>query len=139
MAARPSQNLKKGNAVEAPWRNLRGPARTLAISATVLLVASGLLGIEAGIMIILGEARSIVVKPFILLGYLEACAIFFSVAFIAAGIVGLIFYRPYLMIAEKILVYRARRAAQTSDKYTYFEDAGARAYVYNPEEDGAPD
>ena len=75
----------------------------LAISATILLIASGLLGIEAGIMIVLGDARTLVIKPFILLGYLEVCAIFFSIIFIAAGIVGLIFYRPYLLIAEKIL------------------------------------
>jgi hypothetical protein len=111
----------------------------LAISATILLIASGLLGIEAGIMIVLGDARTLVIKPFILLGYLEVCAIFFSIIFIAAGIVGLIFYRPYLLIAERILVYRARRAAQTSDKYTHFEDAGPYLYVHNPEEDGAPD
>jgi hypothetical protein len=125
--------------VEAPWKNLRGPARTLAISATVLLVASGLLGVEAGTMILLGEARGMVIKPFILLGYLEVCAIFFSIIFIAAGIVALIFYRPYLFIAEKILVYRERRAAQTSNNYTSFEGMGRHAYVYNPEEDGAPD
>jgi hypothetical protein len=111
----------------------------LAISATILLIASGLLGIEAGIMIILGDARTLVIKPFILLGFLEVCAIFFSIIFIIAGIVGLIFHRPYLLIAERILVYRARRAAQTSDKHTHFEDAGPYLYVHNPEEDGAPD
>ncbi len=73
----------------------------LAISATILLIASGLLGIEAGIMIVLGDARTLVIKPFILLGYLEVCAIFFSIIFIAAGIVGIIFYRPYLLISRK--------------------------------------
>jgi hypothetical protein len=111
----------------------------LAISATILLIASGLLGMEAGIMIILADARSLVIKPFILLGYLEACAIFFSVVFIAAGIVGLIFYRPYLFISEKVLLYRARRAAQFSDRHTHFEDMGSQLYIHNPEEDGAPD
>ena len=35
--------------------------------------------------------------------------------------------------------YYFRRAAQVSDKHTYFENAGPLAYVYNPEEDGAPD
>jgi hypothetical protein len=110
----------------------------LAISATVLLVASGLLGIEAGIMIILDNARNLVIKPFVLLGYLEVCAIFFSCVFIVAGIVGLIFYRPYLILAEKIFLYRARRTAQISDNQTCFEDV-PRADVHNPEEDGAPD
>jgi hypothetical protein len=110
----------------------------LAISATILLVSSGLLGIEAGIMIVLGDARSLLVKPFVLLGYLEACGIFFSIVFIVAGIVGLIFYRPYLVICEKIFIYRAHRAAQVSDRHTHFEDAPL-APVHNPEEDGAPD
>ena len=111
----------------------------LGISATILLVSSGLLGIEAGAMIVLGDARGLVVKPFILLGYLEVCGIFFSCIFIVAGIVGLIFYRPYLLVAEKILLYRAHRAAQVSDEHTYFEDAVPNPHIHNPEEDGAPD
>ena len=110
----------------------------LAISATVLLISSGLLGVEAGIMIVLGDARGLVVKPFVLLGYLEVCGIFFSIIFIVAGIVGLIFYRPYLILCEKIFVYRARRAAQVSDKQTHFEDVPS-VHLPNPEEDGAPD
>jgi hypothetical protein len=110
----------------------------LAISATVLLVSSGLLGIEAGTMIVLGDARTLVVKPFVLLGYLEACGILFSCLFIVAGIVGLIFYRPYLFVAEKIFLYRASRAGQVSDEHTHFEEV-ARVHIPNPEEDGAPD
>lgn len=107
----------------------------------LLLIASAMLGLEAGIMIILGPARSIVIKPFILLGYLEACAIFFSVLGILAAIIGLIFYRPYLHISEKILIYRAHRAAQVSDQNTSFEDVDPfpAAQIHNPEEDGAPD
>ena len=104
----------------------------LAISATILLIASGLLGIEAGIMIVLGKRGILVIKPFILLGYLEVCAIFFSIIFIAAGIVGIIFYRPYLLISEKVLLYRAHRAAQVSDKHTHFEDAGPHVYITQP-------
>ena len=80
----------------SPWSNLRGPAKLLASSATILLVASGFLGVEAGIMIVLGEARSIVIKPFVLLGYLEICAMVFSSVGIVCGIVGLIVYRPYI-------------------------------------------
>lgn len=123
------------------WSNLRGPARLLAACATVLLIASALLGAEAGIMIILGPARGIVLKPFILLGYIEACAMFFSLLGIVAAIIGLIFYRPYLYISEKIYIYRARRAAQTSDEYTHFEDVqpSLAEHVSNPDEDGAPD
>jgi hypothetical protein len=124
--------------VQSPWRNLRGPARILAINATILLIASGLLGIEAGTMIILGPARDIVIKPFILLGYLEICAMFFSSLGIACAILGLIFYRPYLLLSEKILFFRARRAGEVSDEHTYFEDS-APVHVHNPEEDGAPD
>lgn len=124
--------------MQAPWRNLRGPSRALAVSSTVLLVASALLGAEAGIMIILGPARSIVVKPFILLGYVEVCAMFFSLLFIVASIIGLMFYRPYRYIREQIYLYRARRAPQVSDEYTSFEDVN-RPPTHNPEEDGRPD
>jgi hypothetical protein len=121
-----------------PWRNLRGPARLLALCATILLIASGLLGVEAAIMIILGPARSIVVKPFILLGYLEVCAAFFSLVGIICATVGFIFYRPYLYFSEKYMLYRARHTAEVSDEHTYFEDVEP-VHVHNPEEDGAPD
>lgn len=124
--------------MQSPWRNLRGPARLLANCATVLLVASGLLGVEAGIMIVLGDARDIVIKPFILLGYLEFCAMFFSSLGIICGILGLIFYRPYLYISEKIFIYRAHRTKEVSDEHTYFEDV-PRVHTHNPEEDGSPD
>jgi len=129
---------RKANAVPSPWRNLRGPARLLAKCATILLVASGLLGIEAGTMIVLGDARNIVIKPFILLGYLEICAMFFSSIGIICGLIGLIFYRPYLYISEKILILRARRSGEVSDEYTYFEDVPSE-HSQNPEEDGSPD
>jgi hypothetical protein len=124
--------------VQSPWRNLRGPARLLAFCATVLLVASGLVALEAGAMLILGPARNIVVKPFVLLGYLEVCAIFFSLVGIVCAIVGFIFHRPYLYISEKLMIYRARHTAQISDEHTYFEDV-PQDHTHNPEEDGAPD
>jgi hypothetical protein len=124
--------------VQAPWRNLRGPARLLALCATILLVSSGLVAVEAGIMIILGPARNIVVKPFVLLGYLEVCAIFFSLVGIVCAILGFIFYHPYLYLSEKLMIYRARRTAEVSDEHTYFEDVEPLP-VHNPEEDGAPD
>lgn len=129
---------RKALAVKALWRNLKGPSRALAISSTILLVSSALLGAEAGIMIILGAARNILVKPFILLGYLEVCAMFFSLLFIVASIIGIVFYRPYLYIREQIYLYRARHAPQVSDRYTYFETTGS-APGHNPEEDGTPD
>jgi hypothetical protein len=124
--------------VQSPWRNLRGPARLLALCATILLVASGLLAIEAGTMLILGPARNIVIKPFVLLGYLEVCAAFFSLVGIVCAIVGLIFYRPYLYITEKIMISRAHNTAEVSDQNTYFEDVPP-LHTHNPEEDGAPD
>ena len=124
--------------MQSPWRNLRGPARLLALCATVLLVASGLLAIEAGTMIILGPARNIVIKPFVLLGYLEVCAVFFSLVGILCAIVGFIFYRPYLYLSEKIMIRRARHTAEVSDDHTYFEDVEP-VHTHNPEEDGAPD
>lgn len=122
----------------SPWSNLRGPAKLLANSALILLIASGFLGVEAGIMIVLGEGRNIVIKPFVLLGYLEICAMIFSSAGIICGIVGLIFYRPYIYCSEKIYMYRARNTAQITDKRTHFEDV-PRVLVPNSEEDGAPD
>lgn len=127
--------------MQAPWRNLRGPARSLAISATILLVASALGGVEAGIMIVLGPARDALIKPFILLGYLEACAMFFSLIAIVISIVCLIFYQPYLYIREKIFLYRARHAAQVSDEHIAFEEVRpvSTTRIHNPEEDGAPD
>lgn len=123
------------------YGNLRGPARLLALCATTLLIASALLGVEAGIMIALGPARNIVLKPFILLGYLEACAMLFSTLGIIAAIIGLIFYRPYRYLTDQIYLYRARRAPQVSDKHTHFEDVreASGANIHNPEEDGAPD
>lgn len=120
------------------WRNLRGPARLLATCATTLLIASALLGLEAAIMLILGPARGIVLKPFILLGYLEACAMLVSLLGIVAGIIGLIFYRPYLYISEQIYLRRARRAAQVSDEHTDFEDAQTFP-AHTHDENGAPD
>lgn len=109
--------------MQKPWMNLSGPAKMVAISATVLLVASGMLGIEAGLMIVLGSGRDVVLKPFTILGYLEICGIFFSLLGIIAGIVGLIFYSPYRYISDKIFMYRARRAGEVSSEYIFFEDA----------------
>ena len=120
------------------WRDLAGPSRSLAISATVLLYASALGGIEAVVLMILGPARDIVIKPFVILGYLEACAIFFSVIAIAVSIVCLMFYRPYQLIKDKIFLYRARNAKQVSDQFTYFETV-PRAQMHDSKEDGAPD
>jgi hypothetical protein len=124
--------------VQSPGRNLRGPARLLARCSMVLLLASGLLAIEAGTMLILGPARSIVIKPFILLGYLEVCAVFFSLIGIVCAIVGLIFYHPYLYISEKIMIYRAHHTPEVSDNYTYFEDVDP-VHIHSPEEEGSPD
>jgi hypothetical protein len=109
----------------------------LAVSATVLLVASGLGGIEAAIMIILGPARDIVIRPFVILGYLEACAILFSVLGIVVSMICLVFYRPYLHTRERIFLYRARRAPQVNDDHTWFESV--HGGLHNPDEDGAPD
>jgi len=111
----------------------------LAICATILLVASGLLAIEAATIMILGDARDIVIKPFILLGYLEICAMFFSTLGIVCAIVGLIFYRPYQYISDKILILRAHRAPEVSDRYTCFEDIPSPIRVHHHDEDGAPD
>ncbi|MBS1805261.1 MAG: hypothetical protein JST28_18020 [Acidobacteria bacterium] len=124
--------------MRAPWRDLGGPSRSLAASATVLLVASALAGFEAVVLMILGEARDLVIKPFVILGYLEACAIVFSAIGIVVSIICLILYRPYQMLSEKIFFYRARKTAQVSDQFTYFETV-PRAYVHNPDEDGTPD
>jgi len=104
----------------------------------VLLVASALGGFEAVVLMILGPARDIVIKPFVILGYLEACAIGFSVIGIAVSILCLMLYRPYQFISEKIFLYRARKASQVSDQFTYFETV-PRAHGHDPNEDGAPD
>jgi len=91
-------------------------------------------------MIILGPARGLVLKPFILAGYLEACAMLISFLGIVAAIIGLIFYRPYHYISEKIYMYRARHAAQVSDEHTYFEDVRTfHAHTCDSNEDGTPD
>ncbi len=119
--------------------NLKGPAKLLASCAKILLVASTLLALEAGILIFLGEARDIVIKPFILLGYLEIYAMSFSGAGIICGIVGLVFYHPYLYLSNKILFFRARRAPEVSDRYTYFENVPSPLRANNWDEDGAPD
>jgi hypothetical protein len=87
---------------------------------------------------ILGPARDVVVKPFVILGYLEICGVVFSVIGIVVSMICLILYRPYLSIREKIFIYRARHAAQESDQFTYFETV-PRAHMHDPDEDGAPD
>ena len=119
--------------------NLKGPAKLLASCAKVLLVASTFLAIEAGTLIVLGEARDNVIKPFILLGYLEIYAMFFSGVGIICGIVGLVFYHPYLYLTNKILFFRARRAPEVSDRYTYFENIPSPLRTNDWHEDGAPD
>ncbi|HEY1579526.1 MAG TPA: hypothetical protein VGF82_20860 [Terracidiphilus sp.] len=124
--------------MKVPWRNLDGPARYLAASGTVLLVASALGAVEAAVVMILGPASDIVVKPFVIAGYLEACAGFFSVMGIAVSFICLVFYRPYLLVREKILIYRAHHAGQVSDEHTWFEPA-YQAPGHFRDEDGSPD
>ena len=131
-------DARKAWIVRAPWRDLGGPSRSLAARATVLLVASALGGAEAAVLMVLGPARDIVIKPFVILGYLEACAIVFSLIGIAVSIVCIIFYRPYLLLSEKLFLYRARRGAPVSDPYTYFETV-PRGPIHDPDEDGTPD
>ena len=124
--------------MRAPWRDLGGPSRSLAASATVLLVASALGGIEAAVLMLLGPARDIVIKPFVILGFLEVCAIAFSLMGIVVSLICLVFYRPYLLVSEKLYLYRARKAPKVSDQYTYFETV-PRGPIQDPDEDGAPD
>ena len=95
-------------------------------------------GIEAVVLMVLGPARDIVLKPFVILGFLEACAIFFSGIGIAVSIVCLMFYRPYQLISDKLFFYRARNAKQVSDQFTYFETV-PRTQMHPVDEDGAPD
>jgi hypothetical protein len=135
---RVTQEARKARIVRTPWRDLGGPSRWLAASATVLLVASALGGIEAAVVMVLGPARDIVIKPFVILGYLEGCAIVFSLVGIAVSIVCLVLYRPYLFASEKLFLYRARRAAQVSDEHTYFETVPS-LHMHNPDDDGTPD
>jgi hypothetical protein len=108
------------------------------MSATVLLVASALGGVEAVVVMILGPAREIVIKPFVIAGYLEACAIVFSLIGIVVSIICLMFYRPYQLISDKMFFYRARKAAAVSDQFTYFETVPG-AHMHDADEDGAPD
>ncbi len=120
--------------VPPPWRKLIGPARWLSVSATLLLIASALGGIEAGVLLILGPARDFLLKPFVIAGYLEACAMFFSLIFIVVSIVCLIFYHPYLYIRRKL----ARRAPQ-DDEDNSWSGSVYQAPGHSREEDGAPD
>jgi hypothetical protein len=143
MEAIPTGNLRerKAPAVKAPWRNLVGPSRTLAISATVLLIASGLGGAEAATLLILGPALSAgpvdeyLLKPFVILAYLEVCAIFFSVLGIVLSIVCLMFYNPYLLIRDKI---RAHRRSREEEEMVWDGPVFVAPGHYR-EEDGAPD
>jgi hypothetical protein len=73
-----------------------------------------------------------------LLGYVEACAILFSLIFVIAAIIGLIFYRPYHYIREKLQMRRARLGGQDTPRYSYLETASL-APVRRFEEDGSPD
>jgi hypothetical protein len=133
-----TQAVRKARNVRAPWRDLGGPSRSLAASATVLLVASALGGFEAVVLMILGPARDLVIKPFVILGYLEACAIVFSLIGIVLSIICLMLYRPYQSMSERLYIYRARKTAQVSDQFTYFETV-PRAPTHDLDEDGSPD
>jgi hypothetical protein len=135
----PTRNFQEGTAVQSPWKNLQGPARLLAMCATILLVASALGGLEAGIMILLGPARNIVIKPFILLGYLEICAMFFSLLGIVVAVLGWILSPLYRFASMQLLVFRAKRAGEVSDEFTTFEEVAHASPTHNPEEDGSPD
>ena len=47
-------------------------------------------------------------------------------------------YRPYQHVRDKAYMYRTRNTTQASDQFSYLETV-PRAYVHNPDEDGAPD
>ena len=78
--------------------------------------------------------RDVVFRPFILLGYVEICAMFFSAIGIVFGIVGLILYHPFLWISEKLL---RRPSGRVSNRYTY-TDVPSPVHSSH-DEDGTPD
>lgn len=90
-------------------------------------------------MIFFSGLPDTIIKPLILLGYLEICAMFFSGIGIICGIVGLIFYHPYLYLSNKIIFFRTGRAADAGYRYTYFENVPSPLRTSNLDEDGSPD
>jgi hypothetical protein len=72
--------------MNVPWRNLEGPAKLLAICVVVLLVASGLCGLQWMIFVggMGGNGDSGLMNVFISLGILELTAMAASVV-IAVG------------------------------------------------------
>ena len=104
----------------------------------MLLYASAFGGVEAVVLMILGPARDVVIKPFVILGFLEAYAIVVSVIGIVASIICLMLYHPYQLLREKIFFHRARNAPQVSDQFTHFETV-PRSPMHHVNEDGAPD
>ena len=126
-------------ALSSIGNNLKGPGRLLASCAKILLVASTLLAIEAVVMIFFSGLPDTIIKPLILLGYLEICAMFFSGIGIICGIVGLIFYHPYLYLSDKTALLLARRAPHGGYRYTYSENVPSPLRTNNSEEDGVPD
>lgn len=89
-------------------------------------------------MILLGPARNIVIKPFILLGYLELCAMFFSLLGIVVAVLGWILAPLFRFLGMRFLIFRVKQAGEVSDEYTSFEDVET-ASPCDPDEDGTPD
>jgi hypothetical protein len=57
--------------MDGPWTNRTGPAKALAISMTILLVASGLCGLQIAIMKVAGQNAPVFTAVFMVTGLIE--------------------------------------------------------------------
>jgi hypothetical protein len=75
--------------MKTPWQNLQGPAKWLVLFATILLVASGLCGLQLLMVNSNMYAPNWIGNVFLILGFVEIIAIVISTI---GGLVALLFW-----------------------------------------------
>ena len=65
--------------MKMPWSNRQGPMKLLAISATVLLIALGMCGLQAAVISVLPKGGDFAVGPLLIVGYGELAAMLLSI------------------------------------------------------------
>jgi hypothetical protein len=87
--------------MKAPWTNLEGPAKALAISVTVLLVASGLCGMQIAIMKVAGQNAPVFTTVFMITGLIELGVMVLSAVVVVAALIVMICAWIYSRFTEE--------------------------------------
>jgi hypothetical protein len=76
--------------MKMPWTNRTGPAKLLAVCASVLLVAGGLCGVQYAVVLASSNQLNFLLPVFIFTGMAELAAIVLSLAGLVIGAMWLI-------------------------------------------------